>query len=213
MHAILQHADKGRIDALAHEGVVRVAREVRVAVPRDLVLDHNLGDAVLWTEVLILRANDVERRHIDLATDLASIRRRREVAVLDAEGVDEASADHVPVPLVVEACYRHPTLRSAAEEEASRLDVLRKPRDGEMQLAATELVAPLVETAVLVRVFEDLAGTCRVNACARRGGAVDEVPRPVVDVIVCCMQRQDIFVPQLSHGGVLRVSKPVRGND
>mmetsp|Transcript_34086 Transcript_34086/g.95865 ORF Transcript_34086/g.95865 Transcript_34086/m.95865 type:complete len:624 (-) Transcript_34086:358-2229(-) len=213
VHAVFQHADEAGLDALADHGLVPVPRELLGPVASLVVLGHDLGHAALRPEVLVLGADDVERGDVELAPQLPRLRRRREVAVLHAEGVDEAPDDHLPVALVVEAADRHRPLRGAADEEALGLDEERQVVDDEVHLAAPELVALLVELAVVLRLLKDLVRLRRVRGGAGGPRGVDQVSGPVVDVVVGQVERQEVFVPQLAHGRVLRVREVVRGDD
>eukprot|EP00421_Protoceratium_reticulatum_P060469 CAMPEP_0168507964 /NCGR_PEP_ID=MMETSP0228-20121227/78142_1 /TAXON_ID=133427 /ORGANISM="Protoceratium reticulatum, Strain CCCM 535 (=CCMP 1889)" /LENGTH=329 /DNA_ID=CAMNT_0008525067 /DNA_START=119 /DNA_END=1103 /DNA_ORIENTATION=- len=213
MHAVLEDADEAALDALPDKGPVGIAREVSVTIPCDLVLCHDLGNTILGPEVLIFRADNVHRGHFQLAADEAGLRSWSEVAILDAEGVDEAAADHLAVALVVEAGNRHAALRCASKEEAMRLDPQRQPLDDEMQLAVPELEAELVELPVAFGVPEHTVRRRGVGVLALGARGIEQVVRPVVDIVARALQRLQILVPQLAHGRALRVRKAVRGDD
>mmetsp|Transcript_20868 Transcript_20868/g.46319 ORF Transcript_20868/g.46319 Transcript_20868/m.46319 type:complete len:853 (+) Transcript_20868:1248-3806(+) len=212
VHAVLEDAHQAAAHLLLHHAGEAVPIQHPVAVASLRVRDHDLRDAVDSSKVLVLRADDVERRHVELPSQLAVLRLRSEVAVLDAEGVDEAAEDHRAVLLVVEARNGHGALRGAAHVDALHLDEVRQALNDHVKLAAAELVAPLVELPEVVGVRKDAFSLGRVAHLPAGVRAVHEVSCPVVDVVRGLLEGLQILVPHLAHGRVLGVGEAVGNN-
>mmetsp|Transcript_71791 Transcript_71791/g.181138 ORF Transcript_71791/g.181138 Transcript_71791/m.181138 type:complete len:292 (-) Transcript_71791:531-1406(-) len=101
-------------------------------------------------EELICIADDVQGWNFSTAAIGCCLTCRREVAILDAEGGNNAALDHGTVAPVVEARHRHSALGLAHGEDALNTDALREPRKDPMHLSASQPEDILVQGPPLV---------------------------------------------------------------
>mmetsp|Transcript_51474 Transcript_51474/g.115622 ORF Transcript_51474/g.115622 Transcript_51474/m.115622 type:complete len:226 (+) Transcript_51474:673-1350(+) len=131
--------DQAHLDALTYKRGERVARW-RIPPPSRCVLGNLGGDGAVpigpnrrasaiacGAEELIVRPDEVERRHLLLPAEVCGLARGREVAVLACVGVDNAGRDELPIGLVVKAGDRHRALARPHECDAPQVGARRQP--------------------------------------------------------------------------------------
>mmetsp|Transcript_34011 Transcript_34011/g.93432 ORF Transcript_34011/g.93432 Transcript_34011/m.93432 type:complete len:217 (+) Transcript_34011:834-1484(+) len=152
-----------RQHALLGHRPVRVARDVHLA---PALLDGRArndrrggareGAVRRGAEKLIVRADQVEGGDVLLAAQQRVLRARVHVAELSGVRRDDAADDHAAVPLVVEAGDGHRAFGRAHDDDAHVRREARQPREGEVELGASDKVDFLVERLEVLLVVEDL---------------------------------------------------------
>mmetsp|Transcript_49126 Transcript_49126/g.117069 ORF Transcript_49126/g.117069 Transcript_49126/m.117069 type:complete len:312 (-) Transcript_49126:531-1466(-) len=209
---LFQLAYEGAVNFLLHQLVEAMSVQLRIPKASDFVLLDSSCHAILSSKVLIVGADDVQRGHGQIATELCGVGIWSKVAVLNAEGVDEA-AQHLPaIPLVIEARHSHGTFRGTTDEKALRANPPGQFRDDQVELILPHSVALLVEITELVWIFQHAFCFGAVGVGTFRSRCVYQVIRPVIHFITCLLQRLQVLVPLLPHGGVLGIGKSVWGN-
>merc|ERR1719446_1426772 len=85
MGPIFEDTNQATIHTLLDHRVVTIPIQLLVAVSRYLVVDHYLGDTINRPEVLVIRADYVDRGNVELPTQFTGFLRGCKVAVLHAE--------------------------------------------------------------------------------------------------------------------------------
>mmetsp|Transcript_96663 Transcript_96663/g.207426 ORF Transcript_96663/g.207426 Transcript_96663/m.207426 type:complete len:349 (-) Transcript_96663:221-1267(-) len=207
MFCSLQNCNQPSLYLLTLHVFEGVALDHLRAVARVVILGHHLGNRFVGPEVLVHVADYVHGGHCGRAAKLPIRLFWGKVAILHAEGRDDAALYHGPVFAVIEAGHYHGSLGLSHGEDAALLNMLRQVPQHPTKLSFAHAEDAVVKAPPLLRILEH--GTCvgAICAVALRGGCVDAQVVPIRCGIIWFYDPSKSFVAVFAEG------EAVRGND